>query len=304
MSGEAGADEGEQRWSWGQVLLHPIASYDDLVETLQSSSDATYKEIGYATAVALNVILLLTKFAMPQSWRLAFGVALLGVSVAFALRFFTRKRKYQIFQRAGSQPFRSPNLRTTIKSPRKASAGSDYNGNDITGVSELYQWDPPVLSQIVFCYFSPLQVIVLLAANDSDTTASIYALIFSVMIALSITFMCRMYTTWKNDQDIIFKQVYDEQTRFMLSQTARPKADAAIQADAVDTHEPSYLYQPFPPSVVVVSPAKPAAQTPRGGFVSRSSASVQATPQPPLASPASVVKKKKPRKSNPFQQDS
>jgi hypothetical protein len=37
----------EQRRSLWQFLLHPIASYDDLMETLQSSSDTTYKEIGY-----------------------------------------------------------------------------------------------------------------------------------------------------------------------------------------------------------------------------------------------------------------
>jgi hypothetical protein len=37
----------EQRRSLWQFLLHPIESYDDLMETLQSSSDTTYKEIGY-----------------------------------------------------------------------------------------------------------------------------------------------------------------------------------------------------------------------------------------------------------------
>jgi hypothetical protein len=44
MDGEGAGDE--QPWRWWQVLLHPIASYDDLVETFQSSADSTYKEIG------------------------------------------------------------------------------------------------------------------------------------------------------------------------------------------------------------------------------------------------------------------
>jgi hypothetical protein len=90
--------------------------------------------------------------------------------------------------------------------------------------------------------------------------------------AQQITFMCNVFTTWKNDQEVIFReartahahtgghhrthhhlsrarvQVYDEQNRFMLSQTARPKADAAIQADAVDTHETSLLYPAYPPT--------------------------------------------------------
>jgi hypothetical protein len=87
-------------------------------------------------------------------------------------------------------------------------------------------------------------------------------------------FMSNTYTAWKNDQAVIFKgvpisrsltslndaqlnsppslyvctQVYDEQTRFMLSQTAKPKADAAIQAEGPDTHEASFLFPAFPPT--------------------------------------------------------
>lgn len=85
--------------------------------------------------------------------------------------------------------------------------------------------------------------------------------------------MCSTFTVWKNDNSIIFKQVpslvsfhwlserlslsllcpwlgkaYDEQNRFMLSQTAKPKAEAAIQADSPNTSEQSLLYSPFSPS--------------------------------------------------------
>lgn len=106
--GEGAADdqvaEQHRRWSWWQVLLHPFAAYDDVVEDLRSADDNTYREIGFApkkksgcwvfillanicllvtttacvllplrcryvVAVALNTALLLTKLGLPQSWK-------------------------------------------------------------------------------------------------------------------------------------------------------------------------------------------------------------------------------------------
>ncbi len=58
------AAAGEQRRSLWQFLLHPIASYDDLMETLQSSSDTTYKEIGYT----INAELFFCKGARSNRW--------------------------------------------------------------------------------------------------------------------------------------------------------------------------------------------------------------------------------------------
>lgn len=288
----------EQRRSLWQFLLHPIASYDDLMETLQSSSDTTYKEIGYTIAVALNVILLMSKFALPHAWRLPFGVGLLLLSCAFAWRFFTKKKLYRIYKREGSLPIKSPNVRVAVTSPRKLRGPASRN--DITEVCDLMLWDPPIISQTVFCLFSPLQVAVVLVADDSDLMASIFSLVFAAIIAISITFMCNVFTTWKNDQEVIFREVYDEQNRFMLSQTARPKADAAIQADAVDTHETSLLYPAYPPTVIVVPPT-PVQTTPRSFSAGpRSSAGAQTTPSS-LTSPTSTARKRK-KSVNPFQQ--
>jgi len=125
-----------------------------------------------------------------------------SISCAFTFRFFRKKKRYQIFQKIDAQPLHSPNLYTVVKNQPDL-----YNGKGIREVDELYMWDPSAVSGTVFRYFSPLQVIAFLAANDSDLMSCIYTIVFAVSIIFFTTFMCDTYTTWKKDQEIIFKQV-------------------------------------------------------------------------------------------------
>jgi len=149
-------------------------------------------------------------------------------------------------------------------------------GNEINEVKELRMWSPSIISQIMFCYFSPLQVFVVLAA-DNATRSIISSLVIAYGTAFLLAFLCHTFKTWNEDQGIIYKKGYEEGNRFMLSQTAKVKADAAIQADSLDTREPSILYSPYSPPMVIKSPS-----------------SVSTGTQPRI--------RKKPKSLNPFQQ--
>jgi hypothetical protein len=99
-----------------------------------------------------------------------------------------------------------------------AGAAKQVSRNDITEVCDLMLWDPPIISKTVFWYtantlltttntsnlltssirvvscvscrayslFSPLQVAVVLVANDSDLMASIFSLVFAAIIAIFV----------------------------------------------------------------------------------------------------------------------
>jgi len=239
-----------------QVMLHPWATLEDLLEDLRSVGEGPKREAAYALVVGLNVLLVLLKFALPKDLQLWAGLMLVAYSTFNTWRFLTASRRYQVFERASD--YRGSG---GTRSGGSAVNAWEAGGDAIVGSRDVHVWDPSAFAQIVFSYFSPLQVGIVLAGDYHDTRALVFSFCMAVLTCVVIVHLCDKYAGLLRDTKLIYNEVYREVDRFMLSRVAHPMAEAAIQA-GIDVQEPSILYSPFSPSVTAIPGGSPRRITP------------------------------------------
>ncbi|KAJ1942433.1 hypothetical protein FBU59_003200 [Linderina macrospora] len=171
---------------------------------------------------------------------IALQLVLFGISVANAWRLFTTRRTYQLLMK----DLRAKNLtsscrRMTMGTERPEWASRLWGrplwfiwkkimGIDDTVFGEIWEmsmWTPTTFSRNMFCWASPLQLLVLTFLDWSNWY---YILPLAGGIAAQGTYLVMAYVTLVKDKEIVNGEVHDEyNAKFVYPHLFAPKRDAA-----------------------------------------------------------------------------
>ncbi|ORX74732.1 hypothetical protein DL89DRAFT_264538 [Linderina pennispora] len=165
---------------------------------------------------------------------------LFGVSMANAWRLFTTRRTYQLLMKdLSARNLTSSCRRMTMGTERPAWALKLWGrpvwyiwkkimGIDDTVFGEIWEmsmWTPTTFSRNMFCWASPLQLLVL---TFLDWSSWYYILPLAAGIAVQSTYLVMAYTTLVKDKQIVSGEVHDEYNfKFVYPHLFAPKRDAA-----------------------------------------------------------------------------
>ncbi|KAL6052859.1 hypothetical protein QOT17_018322 [Balamuthia mandrillaris] len=303
-----------------KVFYFPRYFWDQFEEDILLGWPTLASNLSLALVACLNFLLVALKLNLIAS-QLEVGVCLLMLSILNSFAFLTKRKSYQLFN--CSAPPQSPNAVEAFL----------YTEADPTvmprQIFELHVWNPSDFTTTLFCYFSPLQVAIILAGDSDNYSNLMFHLVLGLLSAIFLATVVQLYQGLQRDQKILFSQAYEENNRFAMARLAVPKSDSAVQVDhGIDAADEDLTQVMSTESMLIASPrysgqrsSSYASSYSGGGSVATtpysapsSSSSYTAVPvQSPTASfsspsinttnspKSSSTTKRKRRKSNPFQ---
>ncbi|KAI9178757.1 hypothetical protein H9P43_005419 [Blastocladiella emersonii ATCC 22665] len=156
-----------------------------------------------------------------DAWTGSIQAALALVSVANAVYFFMRRRKYQLLLVDERTPPRSRNARQVPADPKDPTGPTAW---------ELNAWDISVFHRNVFCLFSPVQVFIAHFIEFSFSTALLFA-----VLPVMLLFLMRMFEDLVHDRNLIAGHMFHEyNVRLVYPRLFVAKAETAAGADFPD----------------------------------------------------------------------
>ncbi|KAJ2706997.1 hypothetical protein FB645_001138 [Coemansia sp. IMI 203386] len=166
--------------------------------------------------------------------------ALFMVSVANAWRYSSSRRIYQMRMKDEDTSLLTSNCRRVSVGTRRPGWANRWWGwglwalwkwvagfdDKIQGeIWELALWMPSTFSRNLFCWYSPVQLLILSFMNGSNWY---YILPLAAAVACQCTYLVFAYTTMVKDKQILFGEVYNEYNqKFVNPRVFAPKRDAA-----------------------------------------------------------------------------
>ncbi|KAJ1726222.1 hypothetical protein LPJ61_005338 [Coemansia biformis] len=167
-------------------------------------------------------------------------VSLYIVSIANAWRLFASKRAYQLRMTDIGATAPTSSCRRVAAGSRRPSWSRSFAGRclwavwrwisrtDEQGQDEIWElslWTPPMFSRNLFCWYSPVQLLVLSFMDGSNWY---YILPLAAAVAGQCTFVVFAYSTLVKDKQILFGEVHNEYNqKFVNPRVFAPKADVS-----------------------------------------------------------------------------
>ncbi|KAJ2726985.1 hypothetical protein GGI07_000102 [Coemansia sp. Benny D115] len=171
---------------------------------------------------------------------LLFQLFLFSISLANTWWFFNTRRAYQMRMKDDGSSLLSSSCRRVRLGTRRPQWAQTLWGwapwmlwKWIAGVDdkiqgeiwELSLWIPSTFSRNLFCWYSPVQLLILAFMNGSNW---FYILPLAAAVAGQCTFLVFSYTTLVKDKQILFGEVYNEYNqKFVHPRVFAPKRDVA-----------------------------------------------------------------------------
>ncbi|KAJ1722208.1 hypothetical protein LPJ53_003341 [Coemansia erecta] len=200
------------------------------------TSDRTYRapKVGRASTKAADTGSTWARFLLMLQ------VLLFLVSVGNAWVFVSTRRAYQMRMKDEDSNLLTSSCRRVYVGTRRPQWAQKWWGwvlwmlwkwiarvdDKIQGeIWELTLWTPTTFSRNLFCWYSPVQLMLLAFMNGSNWY---YILPLAAAIATQCTFLVFAYTTMVKDKQILFGEVYNEYNqKFVNPRVFAPKMDAA-----------------------------------------------------------------------------
>jgi len=210
-----------------EFIYLPISWYDQMIENLKDVlEDKKWLNLAsQVICISLNIMLWLVSVNYLN--KFFGGVALLSISVVNMINFLTKTKSYQLLRH---------NARDYMKSPRvKATTISlDDTNEHFTEIAELEVWNPAYITTQVFTFFSPLQVILVLAFEGRDRFSMLGGFshfILGAFVGLVLRVVISSYQGLLQDREIVFREVYDEFNSYAVSRLSVIKYSQGVQTD-------------------------------------------------------------------------
>ncbi|KAI9139348.1 hypothetical protein BKA69DRAFT_1086684 [Paraphysoderma sedebokerense] len=157
-----------------------------------------------------------------SSWVRAVEHLLLFVSVLNCFYLFTKTRRYHLFNAVPDVHPRSRNVRKVAFDDKLPSWSESFPGRIVFPLYQLFQrvneseartiwelnvWDPPVFAVNLFCWFSPMQVMIIHQMNSSNW---LYTMVTAGVCMVMNTYLVHSYKNLVKDKEVLFGQVYNE----------------------------------------------------------------------------------------------
>ncbi|GAM23911.1 hypothetical protein SAMD00019534_070860 [Acytostelium subglobosum LB1] len=179
------------------MLSYPIDKWDELHEDLLVlNNHPLYTLAVYALCAFLNILLF--GYAIDLFGNFI-GLLILLISAGNTLYYVNSTKKVHLYRYQGTK-FASPNMcLESIETP----TGS------IDNVMVLKIWDPKFTSKMVFTFFSPLHVFLMMMAG-SDLDRFVNCVFLSAMIAYGIYFLTNLHDAKTRDEKILYTQLCED----------------------------------------------------------------------------------------------
>ncbi|KAJ2552742.1 hypothetical protein EV175_003196 [Coemansia sp. RSA 1933] len=163
-----------------------------------------------------------SKKSLWTSFLLFLNTVLILASVANAWVLFSSRRTYQLRPKDESTVASTPNCRRVTMGTRRPQWADSLWGwplwmlwkwitqldDQIQGeIWELSVWEPPIFSRNLFCWYSPIQVLVMWFMDGSNWY---YILPLAAAVGAQSSFIVRQYSVLVKDKQILFGEVYNE----------------------------------------------------------------------------------------------
>ncbi|RUS20250.1 hypothetical protein BC937DRAFT_95596 [Endogone sp. FLAS-F59071] len=159
-------------------------------------------------------------------WLTLIEVFLLSVSFLNSLYVFTKTRRYTLLEADIVEPLTSPNARIVrLEHDVSPAWAKTFPGNLIHAlycrllarpsldrssareIVELNVWDPPIFALKLFCWFSPIQAIILRGLDSENWQ---YFLPVAALVGAQMSYVVATYRIHLKDKQIIFASVMRE----------------------------------------------------------------------------------------------
>lgn len=191
---------------------------------------------------------------------------------------FFRKRHYRLFEaqidvvpqtpsahrvKLNSSPVASSPLRFLSSMLGTDSAESRAHPDPRQDVWEIAVWDPLPVSLRLFCFFSPVHVILYwlflptLPADPRPSTTVATAIVLSLLTSIQLSYLVKCFSQQSKDSALISREVLHEyDTKFVRPRTTPLYRDVATQyseaANTTETRDEKYNnVVVFPPAFVI-----------------------------------------------------
>ncbi|KAJ1903192.1 hypothetical protein LPJ81_003186, partial [Coemansia sp. IMI 209127] len=157
-----------------------------------------------------------------SSFLLFLHTVLILASVGNAWVLFSSRRTYQLRPKDESTIASTPNCRRVALGTRRPKWADSLWGwplwmlwkwitqldDQIQGeIWELSLWEPPIFSRNLFCWYSPMQILVMSFMSGSNWY---YILPLAAAVGAQSSFIVRQYSVLVKDKQILFGEVYNE----------------------------------------------------------------------------------------------
>eukprot|EP01087_Luapelamoeba_hula_P008117 TRINITY_DN2012_c1_g1_i1.p1 TRINITY_DN2012_c1_g1~~TRINITY_DN2012_c1_g1_i1.p1 ORF type:complete len:383 (+),score=101.86 TRINITY_DN2012_c1_g1_i1:29-1150(+) len=204
------ASAGGLQSAYASLLRLPYDWYDTFMEDFLTEYDSWSPLMAWSLIFALNIILVATKLNLvPNGWQLIVGIALLLISVANCFRFFTATKTYQLFHISREKANNNPSIQ-----PMHMTAA---HGEPAKQMYELNKWTPSEFNTFIFCYFSPLQVAIIMAGDSTNASSLLFHLCLGFLAMACVAFLVHRFVSMTRDQSLLHAEAYDEFNRFAAS---------------------------------------------------------------------------------------
>ncbi|KAJ1942853.1 hypothetical protein GGF37_002924 [Kickxella alabastrina] len=162
------------------------------------------------------------------------------LSMANAWQFFYTRRTYQMRMKEEDTSLLTSNCRRVAVGTRRPQWAKTMWGwgpwmlwkwiarvdDRVQGeIWELSMWTPSIFSRNLFCWYSPVQLLILAFMNGSNW---FYILPLAAAVAGQCTFLVVSYTTMVKDKQILFSEVYNEYNqKFVHPRVFAPRRDVS-----------------------------------------------------------------------------
>ncbi|KAJ1667157.1 hypothetical protein IW140_001589 [Coemansia sp. RSA 1813] len=163
-----------------------------------------------------------SKGSLWSSFLLFLHTILIIASVGNAWVLFSSRRTYQLRPKDESTIASTPNCRRVAMGTRRPQWADSLWGrpfwmlwkwitqldDQIQGeIWELSLWEPPIFSRNLFCWYSPMQILVMSFMDGSNWY---YILPLSAAAGAQSSFIVRQFSVLVKDKQILFGEVYNE----------------------------------------------------------------------------------------------
>lgn len=215
--------------------------YDSFMEDVNIifQDQAVCQLASYGICILLNFVLFVSVFSRPTTIYVPnkanphtnppfvsdvlselFNYVLLGVSIVNMIIFLHGRKTYHLLRCEQSEMGRSPNMKQIM-----ISVPEDANTESAVEVAEMKIWNPAILNQTVFVFFSPLQVFAEIFIYNN--------ILLQFMLACGtigmLYIMIEIYDQKIVDTQILGNQAYAELNHFAVSRMSVRKEDKSTQ---------------------------------------------------------------------------
>jgi len=188
-----------------------LSAWDSLTEDFLIHSDRLTPVFSGFLCILLNSLLLCTCFGiLPHNLRLFVGVLLIGISFVIAGCFISKSKTIQIDPSYVKTPL--PNFRLVDTGEPVLRTQNLHGGLNLyqkRSIGQLSVWSPHPSIEQLFCYFSPIQVAIVLTATEVPWLQKLFHITLAFLTILMLVKVLQKFRENQAAEEIIHKQLLD-----------------------------------------------------------------------------------------------